>query len=58
MNRSNLRLPDSKVVNRVIVIKKRNVKNRAAASRAVANQVVANRAAVSNKADDKPWIAN
>jgi hypothetical protein len=56
MNQSNRRLPDSKAANRMIAIKKRNVRNRAAASRAEANKV-ANKAA-SKVADDKPCIVN
>ena len=57
MNQSNLRLPDSKAANRVIVRKKKSARNRAGASRVEANRVVANKVAVS-KADDKPCIAN
>ena len=62
MNQSNLRLPDSKAANRVIVRKKKSARNRAGASRVeanrvVANKVVANKVAVS-KADDKPCIVN
>ena len=57
MNQSNLRLPDSKAANRVIVRKKKSARNRAGASRVEANRVVANKVAVS-KADDKPCIVN
>jgi prolyl oligopeptidase PreP (S9A serine peptidase family) len=59
-NRSNLQ-PLDKVANRVIAIKKRNVRNRAAAASRVeankavdANKAEANRVAVSRAPDDSP----